>query len=157
MTSKLTPDGRALVDLTLEIYRLSGALVAEGDRLSAHLGLSGARWKVLGALEMAERPQTVSQIARRMGLTRQSVQRLVHDLCAEGYLELIENPDHRTARLARLTTKGAEAFRMLDEVEAEWANGLADGLDRLALSRAAQVLGELKVRIDTAEGIADHE
>lgn len=147
-TSKLSPNGDALVDLTLEIYRLSGVLVAEGDRLSAQLGLSAARWKVLGALAVSDRALTVSQIARRMGLTRQSVQRLVSELCSAGYLDLIDNPDHRTARLARLTKKGVEAFEALDEIEAEWANQLAEGIAVSELRAAASVLGNVRQRID---------
>jgi DNA-binding IclR family transcriptional regulator len=36
--------------------------------------------QVLGAIALAQRPLTVPQIARRMGLTRQSVHTTVHRL-----------------------------------------------------------------------------
>ena len=48
----------------------------------------------MGALDA--RPLTASQVARRMGLTRQSVQRVVDLLAAEGLISALEkNPDHR--------------------------------------------------------------
>jgi DNA-binding MarR family transcriptional regulator len=65
--------GRGLTELMLEVFRLNGRLLTAGDRLARPFGQTSARWQILGALE-AE-PRTVSDIARIMGLTRQSVQR----------------------------------------------------------------------------------
>src|SRR5467141_3144788 len=75
-----SPAGRALTQLILDIFRLNGSLLAAGNELTRDLGLSSARWQVMGAL--AEGPLPAAQIARNMGLSRQSVQRLV-DMLAE--------------------------------------------------------------------------
>jgi MarR family len=48
--------------------------------MSRDLGMSNGRWQVLGAPAIAGRPLSVSQIARNMGLTRQSVQRTVNQV-----------------------------------------------------------------------------
>jgi hypothetical protein len=63
-----------LSDLIIEIFRINGRLLAAGDRLVADLGLTSARWQVIGAIAIAGQPQTVPAIARTMGLTRQAVQ-----------------------------------------------------------------------------------
>jgi DNA-binding MarR family transcriptional regulator len=55
-------------------------MLEAGDVLSAGEGLTSARWQVLGAIVLADRPPTVPQIARRMGLTRQGVHATVRRL-----------------------------------------------------------------------------
>jgi hypothetical protein len=65
--------GSALTDLVLEVFRLNGRLLAAGDRMTRPSGQTSARWQVLGAIN--PEPRTVAQIARVMGLARQSVQR----------------------------------------------------------------------------------
>ena len=77
-------DGEILTGLVLEIFRLNGRLLTAGDRLIADVGLTSARWQVLGAIHYADEPQTVSWLARSMGLTRQAVQRIVNELEVAG-------------------------------------------------------------------------
>ena len=69
---KHSPGGAALTDLVLEVFRLNGRLLSAGDKLVAEAGLTSARWQVLGAIHYASEPQTVSWLARSMGLTRQA-------------------------------------------------------------------------------------
>jgi hypothetical protein len=40
-------------ELALEIFRLNGELLADGDALVADLGLTSARWQVLGAVALS--------------------------------------------------------------------------------------------------------
>jgi len=85
------------------------AFLAAGDRLVEPLGLTSARWQVIGAVSLAGQPQTVPSIARAMGLTRQAVQRLVNELVADGLIEGRPNPAHRRANLFALTDLGEAA------------------------------------------------
>src|SRR6266540_2967932 len=101
-----TPEGQAGTDVVLGVFRTNGFLVAAGDQLAAQEGLTAARWQALGALALANRPLTVPQIARRMGLTRQAVQASVNRLLSEGLVEADENPDHRRSPLMHLTELG---------------------------------------------------
>lgn len=39
-----------------------------------------ARWRILGAIVHAERPQPVAWLARDLGTNRQNMQRIVNDL-----------------------------------------------------------------------------
>src|SRR5437016_12492641 len=99
--STSVPDTRteALTELMLEVFRLNGRLLASGDRLVADIGLSSARWQVLGAIALAGPHLPVAHIARNMGLTRQAVRRLVNELAADGLVAFATNPHHRRARL----------------------------------------------------------
>src|SRR5271157_3747525 len=103
---KRTPAGTAVTDLVLDLFRLSSRMLASGDRLVADLGLTSARWQVLGSIVMADRPQPVAWLARDLGGNRQNVQRIVNDLEREGLIEFRLNPHHRRAQLVFLTDKG---------------------------------------------------
>lgn len=73
-----TPAGEALTDLTLDIFRVNNLLLTAGDRLVDSLGLTSARWQILGAIARAPQPGPVAWIARNLGAKRQNVQRIVN-------------------------------------------------------------------------------
>ncbi|MFE1600398.1 MarR family winged helix-turn-helix transcriptional regulator [Methylobacterium sp. ID0610] len=137
----------AVTDLILDVFRANGAFLAAGDRLVSDLGLTSARWQVLGAVAMAGTPLPVAGIARTMGLTRQAVQRVVDDLAEAGYLRFAPNPHHRRAKLVLPTPEGAAAYRAAAERQRPWAAALADGLDPAALRAAAALLRQLAQRL----------
>ncbi len=145
----------AATDLILETFQLNGQLLEAGDRLAAPLGLTSARWQVLGAIEQEGRPLTVAQIGRRMGLTRQAVQRLVNELNTDGFVRLEHNPDHKRARLVALTPMCLARLQTLEEIQTAWANELTDGLNAAALSRAVQLLNDIRERCFEIERRAD--
>jgi DNA-binding MarR family transcriptional regulator len=146
---KRTPVGEAATEVILSIFRANGLLLASGDVLSESEGLTSARWQVLGAIALAEHPLTVPQIARRMGITRQSVHATVKRLVADGLVELAPNVDHRRSQLVRLTDLGERRYTALDRRQAEWVNRLARGLGRAELDATARVLAELSARLET--------
>jgi DNA-binding MarR family transcriptional regulator len=123
-----TPSGRALTDLVLALFRLNNRLLAAGDRLVADLGLTSARWKVLGTIASADRPQPVAWLARDMGGNRQNVQRIVNDLAKDGLVGFQPNPHHRRAQLVVLTDAGKRAFDDAMRLQAPWINELSEGL-----------------------------
>jgi DNA-binding MarR family transcriptional regulator len=143
-----TPTGEAATEVILSVFRTNGLLLASGDLLGASEGLTSARWQVMGAIALAEHPLTVPQIARRMGITRQSVHATVKRLVADGLLELAPNADHRRSQLVRLTELGRRRYAALDRRQAEWVNGLARGIGRSELETAARVLAELSARLE---------
>jgi DNA-binding MarR family transcriptional regulator len=145
-----TAEGEAATEVILATFRANGLLLAAGDVLAAEEGLTSARWQVLGAVALAERPLTVPQIGRRMGLTRQSVHATVRRLVDDGLLELAPNADHRRSQLVRLTVSGRAAYAAMHERQVAWANRLADGIDRADLKTTARILAELCARLETA-------
>jgi DNA-binding MarR family transcriptional regulator len=142
-----TPAAEAFTGLLLEVFRLNGRLLAAGDRLAAPLGLSSARWQVLGAIEAA--PLPVADIARNMGLARQSVQRLADILAADGIVAYADNPRHKRAKLVQLTARGRTLMNQIDPIQAAWANQATSGLAAPELRAARQILRALRQRIET--------
>ena len=150
MTSRRrqTAPGRALTELILEVFRTNGRLLAAGDRLVAPLGLTSARWQVLGAIALAPVAEPVARLARSMGLTRQGVQRIVNELAAEGIVVLEENPHHRRAKLVTLTTQGRRLYDAADALQKPWGHMLAAGIDERRLAAARRTLEELRRRLE---------
>tara|TARA_R110001583_G_C5670329_1_gene410811 strand:- start:12924 stop:13415 length:492 start_codon:yes stop_codon:yes gene_type:complete len=135
-----------LTDLILEIFRFNGTLRETGDNLVRGLGLTSARWQVLGAITMEEHNPTVASIARRMGLARQSVQRVVNDLVKEGLLICKDNPDHKRAKLIVMTEAGSEKYRLADVRQHHWVEALSDNLTAQELQQALDLIRQLDQR-----------
>ncbi len=140
-----TPAGSAFTGLIIETFRLNGELLAAGDELCADLGLTSARWQVMGAID--EGPLPVAHIARNMGLTRQAVQRVADELAREGFIAFAENPHHRLAKLAGLTANGRASLDEVNRRQAVWANRIAEGLDPAAIEAAASLAETLRHRL----------
>jgi DNA-binding MarR family transcriptional regulator len=143
----------AMTDLIFEIFRLNGRLLAAGDRLVADLGLSSARWQVLGAVAFAPSPMPVAWLARSMGLARQGVQRLVNELVDEGVLAFAPNPNHRRAKLVVLTAKGTKLYNRAAEIQAPWAKELAEGLAPKSLATTIDIARTLRRRLEVSEPV----
>lgn len=143
-----TPTGAAATRVILSAFRANGLLLDAGDVLGSDEGLTSARWQVLGAIALSERPPTVPQIARRMGLTRQSVHATVNRLVGDGLLELLPNADHRRSPLVALTGPGRATYGSIDRRQAAWVNRLAHGIRRADLETTARVLDELCRRLE---------
>jgi len=148
---KRTPAGDALTDLILDLFRLSSRMLAAGDRLVADLGLTSARWQILGAVVAAERPQPVAWLARNLGANRQNVQRIVNDLRSEGLVAFETNPHHRRAQLVVLTDKGKQAFEAAMRLQAPWINGLSEGLLVKDIKTVHQVVTALRRKLESSE------
>lgn len=146
---KRTPGGAAATQVILSAFRANGLLLSAGDRMAAPQGLTSARWQVLGAIVLEQRPLTVPQIARRMGLTRQSVSASVRRLVDDGLLVFAPNADHRRSPLIDLTDEGRRAYTAVDKQQATWVNQLANGISVTDLRTTARVLDELSRALGT--------
>lgn len=148
-----------ITELILETFRLNGALLAAGDRLVSDLGLTSARWQVLGAITYATQPIPVSHIARNMGLTRQAVQRLVNEMIADGLLRLMPNPHHRRARLVVMTETGRMTYTAAMARQRPWVEALGQDLTAADVKSAHRVLAAINLRLlsNTEPAIGDHD
>jgi DNA-binding MarR family transcriptional regulator len=141
-----TNAGAAFTELVLNTFKLNGLLLEAGDRISLSTGQSSARWQVMGCIDDAA--LSVAQIARVMGLTRQSVQRIANLLVKDGLAQYEDNPVHKRAKLLRLTKTGALTLSKIEKAQRIWANDLGGQLGlqelervNLALTRVLEVLG----------------
>ena len=134
----VSPD--LLPELFLRIFRVNGALLAAGDRLVSALGLTSARWQLLGGVADQEEPLSVAQLARKIGVTRQAVQRIANELAAEGVISFRVNPRHRRAQLVELTTHGRALFERAMMLQRPWAAALGRGLSAARVAETCKML-----------------
>lgn len=127
--------------LVADVYELAGRSRETSDQLAATQGQTAARWHVLSAI--TDGPRTVPSIARRLGLRRQSVQRVVNDLAAESLVALEDNPEHARSRLVALTEKGKH---LVDELFVASAASRNDLLDSAGISASDLVFAHHVLR-----------
>lgn len=148
---KRTPAGALLTGLILDLFRLNSGLSTAGDRLVAPLGLTSARWQILGAVAAAEHPEPVAWLARNMGANRQNVQRIINDLHEQGLVTFETNPHHRRAQLVVMTDKGKQSFDAAMLLQAPWINALAEGLPLKDLQAFHRVVLALRQKLENTE------
>ncbi|WP_211564822.1 MarR family winged helix-turn-helix transcriptional regulator [Marinomonas gallaica] len=136
-------NGEVFTKIVLEVFKVSGLLNTEGDQLTEEFGLSSARWKVMGAIVKADQPVTVSEISRVMGQSRQATQRVVDVMSKDGLVQLLDNPNHKKAKLVALTEAGAVVYEKLDRKQEQWAASGAQNIDREELDRALSALHKM--------------
>jgi DNA-binding MarR family transcriptional regulator len=152
-----TLDGEAVTSLILEVFRFNGRLLVAGDRLVSELGLTSARWQVMGAIALSSQPEPVARLARSMGLNRQGVQRIVNELAAEGLVAFRPNPHHRRAKLVVLTDEGRRIYGAADKLQGPWANALARGLDPKVIAAATRIIEALRIRLENELNVEPDE
>lgn len=127
-------------------FRLNGQFLAVAEGLAKPAGLTASWWQVLGAV--LHEPLPVSGIAREMGITRQSVQRIADLLVDKGLAEYRDNPAHRRAKLVAVTAEGLAAVRRISPQHAVLAKRLAETMGIDELQRAVAALQALSVVLD---------
>ena len=139
-------EGDAFTELVLEVFRLNGLLLAAGDQLAEPSGLTSARWQVLGVVD--HEPAPVANVARIMGLTRQTVQTTADTLERDGFVEYRDNPHHRRAKLIALTDQGRKALRQVEARQAAWADRLGKTAGVATLRAAVEGLGRARKQLE---------
>jgi len=143
----------ALSRTALGVFRLNGQFLAVSEQLARPAGLTAAWWQVLGAV--LYEPLPVAGIARQMGITRQSVQRVADRLVAEGLAEYAPNPAHRTAKLVTPTAQGRAAVDRITPGHAKLAAQLAERLGEDELAETVRVLERLSEVMPSLETVSE--
>lgn len=138
-----------LTDVILTMFRANNTALAWGDRVVAPLGITSARWQILGAIMQADRPQPVAWLARDLGASRQNVQRIVNDLRQDGLVSFEPNPHHKRAQLVVLSPKGRQTYEAAIDLYTPLVEALAQGLSPDDLEATRRVLSALRTRLET--------
>ncbi|MEU1011012.1 MarR family winged helix-turn-helix transcriptional regulator [Streptomyces sp. NPDC005890] len=144
------PDEAAL--LVADVFEAAGALRRLGERTADAEGLTQARWQVLSVV--SEDPLTVPQAARRLGVSRQNVQRVANDLVAFGLAAYASNPDHRGSPLLTLTPRGKTSLARLTDRAAQLHRTLFATIPEGEIRAARATLRRLLAELDRHEGTA---
>lgn len=95
-----------------DLFEAAAVSRRQGDEMAGAVGQTQARWQTMWTISTG--PLTVPQVARRLGVSRQNIQRITDELVAEGLLVLADNPDHKTSPLLRLTPDGDEQLARIN-------------------------------------------
>ena len=150
-----TPEGEALTAVILETFRLNGVLLTAGNKLTKPMGMTSARWQVMGAIDEHGQPLTVAQIARRMGLARQGVQRIVNHLEGQGLVALKSNLDHKRSPLVIISETGQTVMSEIAEAQASWVNELVDGLNERRIRDVLSLMVTIRERAEETNDEGD--
>ncbi|QXW17599.1 MarR family winged helix-turn-helix transcriptional regulator [Comamonas aquatica] len=130
----------AVTQLALSVFRLNGVLLHWGDQLVAPLGLTSARWQMLGSIALAGKPLSAPQVGEAMGVTRQGAQKQLNLLIEQGLVEAHPNPAHRRSPLYALTPQGLALYRKADAIWTAQAAELASLIPAAQASTATRTL-----------------
>lgn len=136
-----------LTAIILEVFRLNGCLIESGNALVKDLGITSARWQVLGALTLSDTQMTVPDIARVMGLTRQSVQRLVNEMVNDGILGFENNIRHKRSKIVKLLPKGHDLYSRAMARQKPWVDLLAEGVHSKDLDITLKILTDVRQKL----------
>ncbi len=145
---------RELIDdyrlLMADVYEVAGSSRRTSEALAATAGQTAARWHVLSVV--SEEPLSVAASARRLGLARQSVQRVVNDLRDDGLVRLQPDPGDRRAPLVEVTERGGKVLAELQTSSAQNRNRMlaATGLTATDLRQARSTLRALAAALRDA-------
>jgi DNA-binding MarR family transcriptional regulator len=99
--------------LVADVFELAGALRRDGEAIAKLAGQTQARWQVMWIAATGQ--LTVAMIARRLGLARQSVQRVADEIVAQGLASFEPNPDHQRSPLLILTSAGQAVLDAIND------------------------------------------
>ena len=139
----------AITDVALAVFRLNGVLLQWGDRRVAPLGLTSARWQMLGALALAGSPLAAPQVGRAMGVTRQGALKQLGVLEQLRLVQLQPNPAHRRSPLYALTAEGRTRYQQADALWRAQVAGLAALISAADADAAARVLQAMEHELKT--------
>jgi DNA-binding MarR family transcriptional regulator len=132
-----TPASNAFTDLIRAVLRTNATVQKSGTRLMWGTGITNARW------------QTVSELSRHLGLTRQAVQRLADDMARDGLVEFAENHGDTRAMHLLLTEVGKARYHDALEREWQWTNAIAEDFDAEQITGAVALLEAITQKMQT--------
>ena len=144
--------GQELLDpisqLALHVFRAQQSLSSVGDALTLQWGMTSAKWKVLGAVELSDSPPSASGIARIMGLTRQAATKQINLLVDQGLLAPKDNPLDARAAVYTLSPEGKATYAAISAAWAQRVEVLRSAIGDVDIASALSVLEQLVVQLE---------
>ncbi|WP_020406593.1 MarR family winged helix-turn-helix transcriptional regulator [Hahella ganghwensis] len=94
-------------------------------------------------------PQTVPDIAKSKGVSRQHIQNIMNALHTDGFVEQSDNPAHKRSPLFDLTEKGNSVFKEIREKEKVPLKNLASELSLEELIHTEVSLEKINRQLET--------
>lgn len=144
--------GQELLDpisrLALHVFRAQQSLSSVGDELTAQWGMTSAKWKVLGAVELSDAPPTAAGIGRIMGLTRQAATKQIGMLVDHGLLIPHDNPLDARASVYTLSSDGEATYIAISDAWAKHVEAMRTSISDKDITSALSLLEQLVVQLE---------
>ncbi|WP_328321443.1 MarR family winged helix-turn-helix transcriptional regulator [Streptomyces sp. NBC_00388] len=127
-----------LPQLLIEAKRWFDDALLAGMRQAGEQPVTTAQAAVFATLDAGG--TTVSELARRIGVTRQTAHQAVHGLIGMGLLEQATDPVSARSRLIRTTEEGARAHRHAQDVLAVIEAALSDRIGAATVAALREAL-----------------
>jgi DNA-binding MarR family transcriptional regulator len=137
--------------LVADVLEAAGALRRLGEHIAHAEGLTQGRWQVLSVV--SDQALTVPQAARRLGVSRQNVQRVANDLTTLGFASYLPNPDHRSSPLLTLTPPGEEVLARVTARSSALHRTLFATLPAEGIRESRAFLRRMLEELDRREGV----
>jgi DNA-binding MarR family transcriptional regulator len=131
--------------LVADVFEAAGLLRRSGEAVASAEGQTQARWQLLSVV--SEEALPVARAARRLGITRQGVQRVANDIVREGMAEFRPNPDHRGSPLLALTPLGRRTLEKITARAAEVHRDLTADIPQDDIAAARRLLRRLNEQL----------
>ncbi len=142
----MTPRAQVLYQVIGQVRSCFHQLRTLGDELHRDLGITASMRAVMESLA-EDGEQTVPQIARVKGVSRQHIQVNVDELVVEALVVLRDNPMHRRSPFLALSRKGRTIFEKIRRKETKLLESIAQEHRLKTLRETVETLVSLKDHI----------
>ena len=134
--------------LAADLFEVAGAMRRDGEAVARTVGQTQARWQVMWIAATGQ--LTVPSIARRLGTSRQNVQRIADEIVKDGLATFEPNPDHQRSPLLLLTSRGTVILDRLNETAAQRNLLLTEKLGDAGVRRLRALLDQIRSALETS-------
>ena len=130
-----------------EIHNAANCLSECRATISQQSGLTVEHWRALAAIDRSSFVLSISDLARRLRRSRQSVHPLALGLERIGWIRFLPNPDDRRLLQMELTRHGKTVLSIAEDRFDFWLLTMASDLDDRELWVLINTLREVRERI----------
>jgi len=140
--------------LAQEIHNAAACLNASQTEICRKTGLSAERWKALAVIARTSFTLSISQLARQLRRSRQSVHTLALSLEKAGWIRFLPNRDDRRLLQMEITPRGRILLTAAEERFNAWLLTMAYDLDDRELRALVGTLRSVRARFARARDYA---
>jgi DNA-binding MarR family transcriptional regulator len=138
---------------TTAIERVARLVGRARTGMSAHFELTAASWRMLRLVEQAGSKATLTQLARRLSVTRPSARQTVTCLRDVGYLSIGPSGGDRRRRRLTLTVAGVECLSAADASIEALLLEMTNDIPAEFLADATRILDRMAGRLRACEAV----
>ena len=144
-------------ELPLLLFGAFRELIDETHRRLAEAGHPDHRAVHGFAMQAVGNGSSISDVGRRLGVSKQAAAKTVDRLVQMGYLRLEPDPADARRKIVRPTRRGqdmlAQSARIFDEIQAEWAKRIGPRRIAQLHDDLVELAGSSALRLDGISGL----